>query len=249
MVPGLRRGTLNIMDKQFILDEIRRTAEENGGLPLGMNRFKKETGVAPYSWLKHWARWSDAVREAGFRPNRLASAFPDDTALAGVAAIIRELGRVPKDSELRLRHRTDPAVPSQRVLRRIGPNRQVLISRLVEYCKRHPGLEDVLAICSEYPAPAPEPAAAEEMPILGEVYLIRSGRSYKIGRSVSAGRRTRELQIQLPERANRVHAIQTDDPVGIERYWHERFADKRGNGEWFKLDASDVSAFRRRKFM
>ena len=81
------------------------------------------------------------------------------------------------------------------------------------------------------------------------MYLLKSGHFYKIGRSNAVGRRERELAIQLPEKAIVVHSIKTDDPPGIEAYWHRRFEARRKNGEWFDLSPQDVAAFRRRKFM
>ena len=86
-------------------------------------------------------------------------------------------------------------------------------------------------------------------PVEGFVYLIKSGRYYKIGRSNAASRREYELALQMPEKAIKLHEIRTDDPPGIEAYWHNRFAAKRRGGEWFDLDAADVNAFKRRKFM
>ena len=78
---------------------------------------------------------------------------------------------------------------------------------------------------------------------------MKSGKYYKIGRSVSAEKREYEIGLLLPEKPKLVHKIKTDDPVGIEAYWHQRFSDKRVRGEWFSLTSQDVKVFKRRKFM
>ena len=81
--------------------------------------------------------------------------------------------------------------------------------------------------------------------VVGEVYLFKSGRYYKIGRTKDTVRREAEIRIQLPEACDLIHSIKTDDPSGIEVYWHRRFEAKRKQGEWFDLSPADVKAFKR----
>ncbi len=118
----------------------------------------------------------------------------------------------------------------------------------MNYCQEHPGFDDVAGICRPIAEVQDNPSGEAEI-VFGFVYLMKSGRYYKIGRTNAVGRRERELTIQLPEKASTVHSIRTDDPGGIEAYWHGRFQSKRKNGEGFDLASADIKAFKRRKFM
>ena len=239
------------MDKTHILQEIRRTAAENGGKPLGWRRFESETGIKQYEWLgKHWARWGDAIIEAGLKPNQLTSARHNDDLFDTYACLAEKLRRLPTSSDLRLAARSGSSVPSDKTFGRLGTKLQ-FVGQLLEFCRTRKEHAGVVPLCEEYLSRKPDLSGDSPSPgeVIGFVYLLKSSRFYKIGRTNDAGRREYELAIQLPERAKRVHVIRTDDPGGIEAYWHKRFESKRRNGEWFELDATDVTAFKRRKFM
>jgi Meiotically up-regulated gene 113 len=246
---------LHPMNKQHILDEIRRTAKANNGAPLGKRMFLTETGIKESDWLgRYWARWGDAVREAGLVPNTRRPKTDEDVLLKQLGGLIRELGRYPTVGEMRLRKRQNDAFPNHKVLERTG-SRPQWIERLWAFCQRTEGWSDVAAICRIMAAAAPETRESEsgEDFETGYVYLalMKVGREkrYKIGKADIVGRRTQQIAVQLPEDLDLIHAISTDDAYGIEAYWHKRFAAKRRGGEWFELTGADVKAFRRRKFM
>lgn len=239
------------MTKEHIIAEIKRTAEANGGVPLGKDRFFQATGIKESDWFgRYWSQWGEAVREAGYEPNKLQGAFSDEHLLEAIARLARELGRFPTLGQIHLERRRDSRFPSHNAFTRFGTKAQ-FVARVREYCRAHPSFADVEALC---PLPAAPPEQSEDGgrerdEVFGFVYLLKGGKHYKIGKTNAAGRRERELAIQLPEKAQTVHVIRTDDPAGIEAYWHRRFEAKRKHGEWFELDAADVRAFKRRKFM
>jgi len=174
--------------------------------------------------------------------------FSDDHILGCYVALARELGRLPVAGDMRLKRRRDSSFPNEKVFERFGRKRD-LTERLRTHCNR-PDLADVLSLIpsmATFPNNSHSDVPEKPDPI-GYVYMLRSGRFYKIGKTNAFGRRERELAIQLPEKTNAVHTIKTDDPQGIEAYWHHRFASKRAHGEWFRLSSDDIAAFKRRRF-
>lgn len=214
------------MDKESILVEINRTAQANGGKPLGQKGFESETGIRVYDWRgKFWARWGDALIEAGFPPNQLKRAYDETFLLTKYAQLAQELGRLPTQAEVQIKRRRDPSFPGYVAFRRLGRKSESL-ERLVQYCQTHVGYADVLRMCGHVAqgrnAPKPENLSASAIQA-GFVYLVKSGRYYKVGKTAARGRREYELALQLPEKPRTVHVIRTDDPSGIEAYWHKRF--------------------------
>jgi hypothetical protein len=231
--------------RQLIIDEIKRLSAAAGTVP-GVRAFENETGIGQSQWRGvYWARWSDALAEAGFRGNPFQARLDSQGLLARVAGLARQLQRVPTVAEMKLAKRADPSFPNEKTVRSHCGN-DTLPSVLRQFAATNPAYADIVAFLPEAEADVSlEPSAK---PLEGWVYLLKSGAHYKIGRSDTVERRVKQISISLPEAVTLLHAIRTDDPAGIEAYWHRRFADRRANGEWFRLDRADLAAFQRRKF-
>lgn len=231
--------------RDLIVKEIKRLADAAGGKPPGVKAFTSATGITEAKWRGLiWARWGDALTEAGYEPNTLTAALPDDDVLTPIATLTRELGRLPTRAEIALQSARNPDLPSPGAVQRRYPTNQRLIEALLALSARD-GWTDLATIL---PAPEHNAAMANRAKEDGSVYLLRSGAHYKIGRSDQLERRVKEIRVALPEAVTLIHSIRTDDAPGIEAYWHRRFADRRANGEWFALTPEDVRAFCRRTF-
>lgn len=233
--------------REQIIGEIKRVALTNGGKAPGQTYFGQVTGIASTQWRGiHWARWGDALAEAGFEANEWNQRHSSDAVLRQVAHLTRRLGKVPTKAELMLERRANPTFPHDQT---VGRHFKIsgLPAALRELAASDIDYADLLPLLPKSKAADPLPTPISKVED-GWVYLLKSGEHFKIGRSDTLERRVKEISISLPESVVLVHAIKTDDPVGIEAYWHRRFADRRANGEWFRLDRADLAAFKRRTF-
>jgi hypothetical protein len=167
-------------------------------------------------------------------------------------ALIRKLGRFPPEVDIKMAHVNDPSFPTIKAFRTNFGAQPARIAAVRAFVTARPEFQDVLELLPTTNAITPTTSGEDEL-VEGHVYLLlarlKSGKHYKIGHTESVPRRHRQVALELPEKPDVVHVIDTDDPSGIEAYWHNRFAAKRTNGEWFALTADDVRAFKRRKFM
>jgi hypothetical protein len=237
------------LKKQEIISEIKRIADKCHGKAPGFQRFASETGIRKSDWYPNiWLRWGDAIREAGCQPNDFITAYDTNFLITKYIELIRELGHFPIEGELRIKGRNDKNFPSHSAFSQLGSKHE-RVQKIVKYSQGKGEFDDIMSICSVVTRSRVEKpdSSNSDSGNIGYVYLIRHGTrsEYKIGRTNKPIRREGELRLELPEKVQPVHYIETDDPAGIENYWHSRFANKRKEGEWFSLSAEDVRAFKR----
>jgi len=165
--------------KLDILKEIKRTAKENGGKALGQNSFHKVTGIGQHIWSNFWPRWGDAVREARIKPNKPWERYPDSLLIKKTIAKIRKYGKYPTIYELKVDVNKGDDFPLHIFKKR---KQTYIIEKIIDYCKNKTAYNDVIKICkpvidrlnSKY-----SDSTGSNISI-GEVYLFKSGRYYKI---------------------------------------------------------------------
>jgi len=242
-----------VTEKENILQEIRKQAAHNGGIPLGVARFlAATTGIKKSAWEgRLWIRWTDALTEAGFAPNQWQSKkLSDEELLRQLAILAQQLGHYPVNSEVSFHHSQNPSFPDAGTFQNRFGNRQKRLRHLMEFAERDSDYYDVYSMCAPFVKQELEEVLSERhnASVPGRVYMIysQSLKLFKIGQSDDLKRRYQEIQSAVPGKLDEIHVLETDDPAGIERYWHRRFKHNKKINEWFELSANDVEAFKSR---
>jgi hypothetical protein len=232
--------------REKILEEIKRLAKANGGISPGGKTFENATGIRRHDWLgKYWSKWSDAVTEAGLKPLEKSKKIERSFIFSKLAEIVKHYKREPTRAEIEMYRQVDSSLPWYPTLLEHFGSKIEMVAALRDWAKVSDGYDDIVAMLPENQTFEKNTSSTITE---GYVYLIKSGAFYKIGRGDELEKRVKQIRTALPDSSTLEHSIRTDDPPGIEAYWHRRFAEKRANGEWFKLSTIDVVAFRKRKY-
>ena len=143
-----------------------------------------------------------------------------DALLEKAASLVRELGHFPRRAELSMKRVQEKSFPSEKTFRRYG-NKPFFAKAIYNWCQGKEEWTDVRTLCEDLKSNAVETTEESEIRTrqeTGFVYLMKSGKYYKIGRTNALDRRQYEIGMQLPEEIQLIHSIVTDDPSGIEAY-------------------------------
>jgi hypothetical protein len=239
--------------KDEIISEIRRFVAANNEIP-GERRFAAATRIKESAWRgKYWARWTDAVREAGYDPNVMTGKIPDNEMLDKLATFITKLGRFPVRDEINIHARTTLDFPVWRTIRKRYGGMPQTAAALLDLSLKN-GNTGLATLCEARLKLAEKlattPTATRKAAVkTGFVYLKYSPslRLYKIGKANNPDKRGAGISLLLPHDLVAKHEIKTDCPYVLEKYWENRFRPKKKQGEWYDLNSEDIEAFKKRR--
>jgi hypothetical protein len=133
-----------MLSKREIVEAIRKTAEANDGKPPGIERFARVTGIRKTDWYgKFWARWEDALVEAGYPPNKLQERLDPAAVVEAVASLANRLGRFPVNGDFRLEARRNPGFPAHSTIAEHLGDRASRLRKVLEFCDSRPEYANV----------------------------------------------------------------------------------------------------------
>ncbi len=256
------------MDKSHIFAGIRRIAEENDGTPPGSRQFYSVTNIRESDWQNKswnsWNNWGDVLEEAGFPRLVANSKFDPPRILKQLALLTRKLERFPVTLDMRREKRHNADFPNDKVISGTFGGREKVLPALIQFCTNQEEFTDLLPILTNTTltvgfrkAPTIDQDVSGEVTNadngFGYVYLLKTGKHYKLGFTRAPYHRFSTLIKQSATGGDPIHHFETDDPRGIEAYWQERFKEKKvealnkTSGESYNLSAQDIAAFKRRK--
>ena len=240
------------MNSDHIIRAIREASAKERR-PPGEAKFFKLTGLSRSDlWNAGYARYSEALAAAGLAKNSMTTAFDAESMLTKLLSLVVKLGRFPSKGDIKVERKADPQFPSYDAFFQLsGRSYPNLRAMLLDHCHVHKIALEIQAMLGQDQNATQASVVSKESTsdrVQGYVYLVKHGCDFKIGRSNDVTRRRREFALLLPQELEHIHVIETDDPEGIEFYWHRRFESRRSRGAWFKLKPQDVAAFRRRRY-
>lgn len=247
--------TQTMLTREDIIKKLQKYAKELGGKTPGEANFYESMNVGIMDRKKYWPNYGELVIEAGLTPNKFDKTKYSKNKLSKLfIGIIREKNKWPTRGELDIKHYKSSTFPdSATFYKKLGlVLTGDLAQTIIEYVENKKGYEDVIEICKPF---LKENAKQGDSPLMnkGYVYLLKSklrnAVAYKIGRTSNIENRIKQLR-QPSNIEEILHHIETDDPIGVETYWHNRFEANRLypdklKDEWFKLSFSDIKAFKR----
>jgi len=243
--------------KEEVIKRLQKWSAENNGRTPGEQNFYENIQIGIYDLHKlGWANWRELVVAAGLIPNKFdKTKYSSDQLCDLFIGAIREKNKWPTRGELEVKHHQDFNFPDAGTFyKKLGlVLNGDLPSTILKYIKGKKGYDDVIKVCNSSIEKNIDSEESSAIGKIGYVYLLKSrlgsATAYKIGKTNDPERRMIELN-QPSNEQYLIWKIETDDPSGVEKYWHDRFVSKRlyphkAKTEWFKLNSSDIKSFKR----
>lgn len=227
-----------------IIVQLKAAVDRNGGQPPSLRSFFQAAGLNQRDLVRAgWPTYGALLKSQGFEPAKMKRGYTNEEVFRPLAELAVRLGHFPTQNEREVERHRNPVFPSSEAYIRRGRG-AMLEHALRAWCDGTNSFPDLVPKLKQGAA-----TAQVSGPIVkGYVYMLRdgnSGKRVKVGKESVEGARQAAAATWL-ENPKAIHRIATDDPEGVERYWHERFK-KEGKHvvrELFDLLPSDIAAFK-----